>query len=172
MGKRPATGMSPLHDTKGPSPWDLVLRPRGRVGPPGRPRTFSGIRHGRSNRNAVKMAPRQRPSPTTQSIVEKQKDVGIRTFSAKPFTRRYVGYAEKWHGHLSRDHWTSSAGCRCHVVQMPMDQTRRRKDSYRKPSGGQCFPCRLGGSQSTSAIRAEDRWIAPSRRDWWLRKSR
>jgi hypothetical protein len=86
MGKRPATGMSPLHDTKGPSPWDLVLRPRGRVGPPGRPRTFSGIRRGRSNRNAVKMAPRQRPSPTTQSIVEKQKDVGIRAFSAKPFT--------------------------------------------------------------------------------------
>ena len=65
---------------------DIVLRPRGRVGPPGRPRTFSGIRHGRSNRNAVKMAPRQRPSPTTQSIVEKQKDVGIRAFSAKPFT--------------------------------------------------------------------------------------
>jgi len=86
MGKRPATGMSPLHDTKGPSPWDIVLRPRGRVGPPGRPRTFSGIRPGRSNRSAVKMAPRQRPSPTTQSIVEKQKDVGIRAFSAKPFT--------------------------------------------------------------------------------------
>ena len=43
----------------------------------GRPRTFSGLRHGRSNRNAVKMAPRQRPSPTARSIVEKQKDVGI-----------------------------------------------------------------------------------------------
>ena len=27
---------------------DFVFRPRGRVGPPGRPRTFSGIRRGRS----------------------------------------------------------------------------------------------------------------------------
>ena len=33
--------------TKGPSPWDFALRPRGRVGPPGRPRNLSGIRHGR-----------------------------------------------------------------------------------------------------------------------------
>ena len=65
------------NNTKGPSLLDVVLRPRGRVGPPGRPRTFFGIRHGRSNRNAVKMAPRQRPSPTTRSIVEMQKDVGI-----------------------------------------------------------------------------------------------
>ncbi len=57
---------------------DFVLRPRGRVGPPGRPRTFSGIRRGRSNRSAVKMAPRQKPSPTTRPIVEKQEDAGIR----------------------------------------------------------------------------------------------
>jgi len=57
--------------------WTLSFGPGDRVGPPGRPRTFSGIRRGRSNRNAVKMAPRQRPSPTTRSIVEKQKDVGL-----------------------------------------------------------------------------------------------
>ena len=70
-------------DTKGPSPLDFVLRPRGKVEPPGRPRTFSGLRHGRSNRNAVKMAPRQRPSPTTRSIVEKLKDVGMRPASSR-----------------------------------------------------------------------------------------
>jgi hypothetical protein len=146
MGKRPATGMSPLHDTKGPSHLDIVLRPRGRVGPPGRPRTFSGIRPGRSNRNAVKMAPRQRPSPIHSINRRKAKGRWHQSVFGEALHGCGIGFAEKWHGHLSRDHWTSSAGCRCHVVQMPMDQTRRRKDSYRKPSGGQCFPCRLGGS--------------------------
>ncbi len=37
------------------------------------------------------------------------------------------GFAEKWHGHLARDYWTSSAGCRCHA-ETP------RKDLYRKRS--------------------------------------
>ncbi|MFM8888096.1 MAG: hypothetical protein ACKOKC_16980, partial [Chthoniobacterales bacterium] len=37
------------------------------------------------------------------------------------------GFAEKWHGHLARDYWTSSAGCRCHA-EPP------RKDLYRKRS--------------------------------------
>ena len=26
------------------------------------------------------------------------------------FYKRYSGFADKWHGHLARDHWTSSAG--------------------------------------------------------------
>ena len=50
MSFRGAAAVSP--------PSHPVLRPRGRVGPPGRPRTFFGIRPGRSIRNAVKMAPR------------------------------------------------------------------------------------------------------------------
>ena len=35
----------------------------------------------------------------------------------RSFYNRYSGFAEKWHEHLARDRWTSSAGCRCHVVK-------------------------------------------------------
>ncbi len=129
---------------QGPIAWGLCpSAPWVGSGPPSRPRTFSGLRQGRSNRNAVKMAPRQRPNPTTR--VEKQKDVGIKACSARLFTRRYIGFAEKWHGDLVRDDGTSSAGCRCHVVQIPMDETRRRQDWYRTPFSGQCFLARGGG---------------------------
>ena len=43
------------------------------------------------------------------------------------------GFAEKWHGHLAGDYWTSSAGCRCHA-ETP------RKDLYRKRSSRTRIP--------------------------------
>jgi hypothetical protein len=53
--------------TKGPSHLDFVLRPRGRVGPPSPT----------ANLLWDSTRPVRRPNPTTRSIVEKQKDVGL-----------------------------------------------------------------------------------------------